>query len=527
MAKRLSDEELEKRLRGFYGYEQVEVPKIPVQQRERSFQEIMLGYTDEEALIEAQRCMQCQDPPCVKACPAHLDVPGYCKAITEGDLKRGLQIIIDTFPLPGTCGRVCYHPCTQVCLKGVEGQPIEIARLRRYLADRVSQKDLEYSIPPPTDKKVAIIGSGPASLTCAYHLRRRGHAVVVFEKDEKPGGTLRVIPDYRLPDRVLQEEIDVLSWLGIEIKTNTKIEGEGCIDKLLEEFDAVFIGTGVVGSWKLPIPGADLEGTLTGYELLRRLGLEEDVPLGKKIAIIGGGDVAMDAARTALRAAEEVHLIYRRSPEEMTADKHEVIELIQEASGQEIEHLEISLADRKRLSRIFEIFQQPKQLTMKEMVEIEADISKLLKRDAFERLSGKHKKLADLKVYLMTQPVRILGTHKVSGVECQRMELGPPDESGRRAPVPIAGSEFVIEADMVIFAIGQQIDYSWLGTNSGIQIAKNGQIIIDFDTMQTSRFRVFAGGDVARGPVNMIQAIADGQRAAKAIDRLLAGDGGP
>jgi len=228
-----------------------------------------------------------------------------------------------------------------------------------------------------------------------------------------------------------------------------------------------------------------------------------------------------------LRKADEVHLIYRRSPEEMTADKHEVIELIQEASGQTIEQLEISLADRKRLGSIVEMFQRPEQITMEKMIKLEDSISKMLKKDAFERLSGKHEKLAELKVYLMTQPVRILGTDKVSGLECQRMELGPPDESGRRAPVPIEGSEFVIEADTVIFSIGQQIDYSWLGTNSGIQMAKNGQIMINSDTLQTSRSRVYAGGDVARGPVNMIRAIADGQKAAKAIDRLLAGDGRP
>jgi len=512
-----SDEELEKRVKGLYDYQQVEVPKIPLKERDKGFQEIMLGYTDEEARLEAQRCMQCQDPPCVKACPAHLNVPGYCQAIVDGDLKRGLQIIMDTFPLPGSCGRICYAPCVDVCLKGVEGQPIEIPRLRRYLADRINQKELNYNIPKPTGKKVAVIGSGPASLTCAYHLLRRGHKAIVFEKNNKPGGTLNTIPEYRLPQKILQGEIDILRWLGVEIKTGQNIAGEGCIDKLLQEYDAVFIGAGAISSWKLDIPGKDLPGTMTGYEFLQRLDMGEAGLLGRSVAIIGAGDVAMDALRTAIRESERIYLIYRRSTEEMTASEGEVIEFGEEALLQELHPATLSLAEKKRKEMIKEIFSRPEPLTMERMVEIDKIVGKKLKKEIFSRLEGKTGKVT---VYFLAQPTRILGEDKVVGIECMRMGLGEPDESGRRRPAPIAGSEFTLAVGTVIFALGQKIESSWLGKTSGIELNKQGEIIVD-DNGLTTRAKVFAGGDAIRGPTSMIQAIADGKRAAETIDHLL------
>ncbi|MFQ6033497.1 MAG: FAD-dependent oxidoreductase [Candidatus Bipolaricaulia bacterium] len=363
-SERKSEAELAELVRGLYEYERVEEPKLPLKERFKDFPEIMRGYSDEEALAEATRCMQCQDAPCVQACPANLNVPGYCKAIVEGDLPRGLQIIMDTYPLPGSCGRVCFHPCTDVCLKGVEGEPINIPRLRRYLADKVDQRQLEYNIAPSTGKKVALIGSGPAGLTCAYHLLRYGHRVVVFEKDEKPGGTLNILPDYRLPNEVLQREVEVLEWLGVEIRTDSPISGEGCLDKLLEEYDAVFIGAGAIGSWKLDIPGKDLEGTMTALDYLRAVDRGESVPLGKSVAVIGGGDVAMDAVRTALRQMERVHFVYRRAPAEMPATGDEVIELGEEAALRELHHLEEAFAAEQRKRILDELKERYEHLTI-------------------------------------------------------------------------------------------------------------------------------------------------------------------
>ena len=520
---RLSDEELEKQVRRLYAYERVPEPKLPLsEERFRDFPEIALGYTDEQALAEAQRCMQCQDAPCVQACPANLNVPGYCQAIVDGDLKRGLQIIMDIYPLPGTCGRICPHPCTDACLKGVEGEPINIPRLRRYLADRVDQRDLEYNIPKPTGKKVALIGSGPASLTCAYHLLRRGHKVVVFEKEGKPGGTLNILPEYRLPNEVLQREIEVLKWLGVEIRTNTMIEGEGCLDELLKEYDAIFIGAGAIGSWKLDIPGKDLEGTMTALEYLRAVDRGEEVPLGESTAVIGGGDVAMDAVRTAMRQVKLVHFVYRRTPEEMPATGDEVVELGEEITLKELHHLEEMFAAQRRWEMLGELKRKYEHLTRERRRQIIRKVIREMKADLFAKVGEGNERV---QVHFLTQPVEVLGQNgRVSGLKCLRMKLGEPDESGRRRPVPIEGSEFVIPCDSVIFAIGENVESGWLGEHSGIEMKKRGEIIVDPETQATSRHRVYAGGDAVRGPATMIEAIADGKRAALAIDQLLRGE---
>jgi len=514
--KRLSDQALAERLQGLYRYEQVEVPQRPVEQWIQDYEEIVLGYTEEEAKVEALRCMQCQDPPCVKGCPAHLDVPGYIKAIVEGDYKRGLQIIMDTYPLPGTCGRICFHPCTDVCLKGVRGEPINIPRLRRFLADSVNQYDLDYEIPEPTGFKVAVVGSGPAGLTCAYHLRRKGHQVVVFEKDRKPGGTLNTIPDYRLPDHVLQEEIKVLEWLGIEIKTGSPIRGDGCIDRLLEEFDAVFIAIGAVSSDKPKLPGVELEGCITGLEYLRALDRGEELPY-RRIAIIGGGDVAMDALRTALRHGEVVHWIYRRSAEEMPASEGEVLELGEEVTLRDLREVERAFVQPFKQTTIREAKLKLLKLTFDERKKLSKELHKRVKAKLVEQLSAEGRKLV---VHLLTNPTRVLGEERVEGLELIRMRLGEPDASGRRRPEPVEGSEFTIEVDAVVFAIGQDVDSSWLGHGHGIELDKWGQFVVD-ERLRTSRERVFAGGDGVRGPSSMIEAIADGKRAAEAIDAML------
>jgi len=527
MVVKRSDAELEERVKGLYEYEQLEVAKLPLKDRGKGFSEIVLGYTDEEAFLEAQRCMQCQNPPCVVACPAHLNVPGYIKAIVKGDLKRGLQIIMDTYPLPGSCGRVCFHPCTDVCLKGVKGQPINIPRLRRYLADKVDQRELNYNIAPTTGKKVAIIGSGPAGLTVAYLLTRKGHKAVVFEKDGKPGGTLNIIPEYRLPEKVLQGEIDVLRWLGVEIRTGQKIEGEGCIDKLLQEYDAVFIGTGAISSWKLDIPGKDLAGTMTALDYLRAVDRGERIELGRNVAIIGGGNTAMDVLRTAMRQAEEIHFLYRRAAEQMPATGDEVIELGEEIILEEIHGLELALGAKNYQEILKKLHEEFEKLTPEKRKEAAKKVEEGIRKDVFNKLEDKgvpapaQRDGAKLTIHFLTQPNKILGDSKVTGIECLRMELGEPDESGRRRPIPVAGSEFVIPADTVIFAIGQGVESSWLGKASGIELKKWGEIIVDEKTGQTSKPQVFAGGDAVRGPSSMIEAIADGKRAAEAIDSLL------
>lgn len=513
---RLDEMSLARRLRGLYEYHQEEVLKLPVERRARSWEEIVQGYSDEGARIEALRCMQCQDPPCVKACPAHLDVPGYCQAIVDGDLKRGLKIILEAFPIPGTCGRICYHPCTDVCLKGVKGAPIEIPRLRRYIADRVDQKTFDFELPPPTGYTIAVIGSGPAGLSCAYHLRRQGHAVVIFEKDSKPGGTLNLIPDYRLPKEVLHREIAVLQErLGIEIRLNTPVAGEGCLDRLLAEFDAVFIGVGAVRP--RPIPGAELKGVYHGYEFLRRFAQGERDLLGRRVAIVGGGDVAMDSLRTALRLCDEVYLLYRRSPMEMPAGREEVIELTEEVLRHEWHHVALELTTQRRTERIRELFNRLELLTMERMAQLEHQIARELKAETFAKLD---KKIGNLTVQFLTHPVRVVGDGRVRGLELVRMALGEPDQSGRREPVPLKGSEFTIEVDTVIFSIGQEIDVSWLGERHGLKLEQGNRIVTDAH-YETSREWVFAGGDARRGPASMIEALADGRFAAEAIDRKL------
>lgn len=515
----MSQPELEERVRGLYEYERVEEPKLPLRKRLEGFPEIMQGYSDQEALAEAQRCMQCQDAPCVAACPANLDVPGYCKAIVDGDLKRGLQIIMDCYPLPGTCGRVCFHPCTDACLKGVCGQPINIPRVRRYLADKVDQHELDYDISPSTGKTIALIGSGPASLTCAYHLLRRGHQVVVLEKDEKPGGTLNILPDYRLPNEVLQKEVDVLKWLGVEIRTETTIAGEGCLDRLLEEYDAVFIGAGAIGSWKINIPGKDLEGTMTALDYLRAVDRGQEVSLGQSVAVIGGGDVAMDAVRTALRQVERVYFIYRRAPAEMPATGDEVIELGEEVALEELHHLEESFAAGHRRRILDSLKGEYEHLTIPRRQEAVKESVRRMKADLFGRVGQGGPQVA---IHFLTQPVEVLERDgRVAGLKCIRMELGEPDESGRRRPVPVEGSEFELPCDAVIFAIGENPESGWLGENSGVELKKWGEIVVDPQSQATHRQRVFAGGDGVRGPASMIEAIADGKRAALSIDRLL------
>ncbi len=512
---KLTDSELKERLQGHYEYEQLPERKVPPEER-MTFEELALGYDEDSVRAEADRCMQCQDPPCVKACPAHLNVPGYVQKIAEGDDKGALQTIMDTYPLPASCGRVCFHPCTDVCLRGVQGEPLNIPRLRRFVADKVSQYDLDYDIPESTGKRIACIGSGPASLSCAYHLRRRGHDVVVFESNEKPGGALNTIPDYRLPNDVLQEEVDVLRWLGVDVRTDEGVGGDGCIDALLKAYDAIFIGAGAVSSWKPGMPGIDLPGSITGLDFLRAADRGE-MPEFNRVAVIGGGDVAMDALRTSLRRAETVHWVYRRSAEQMPSTEDEVVELGEEVVLHDLDEIEDAFVDPYKENVLHEAREKLLHLTFEKRQEIEAEIDKGIKSRAVEainREADEHD--GKLVVQLLTNPTQLLGEDRVEGMELQRMELGPPDDSGRRKPQPVEGSEFVVDVDTVIWCIGQDVDSSWLPEDSGIELKKWGEVIAD-ETQRTSRERVFAGGDAVRGPSSMIDALADGIRAADEI----------
>ncbi len=511
----MSDEDLSQRLKGLYDYEQVEVPKIPESERLLDAAEVVTGYTDAQARVEALRCMQCQDPPCVDACPAHLDIPGYCEAIAEGDLDRGLEIVMEAFPIPGSCARVCYHPCTDVCLKGVEGMPIEIPRLRRYITDNTDQHAFDYAIPESTGKRIAVVGSGPAGLSCAYHLRRHGHHPVVYEQFDKAGGTLNTIPDYRLPDDVLQDEIEALREMGVAIQTDAPIAGDGCIDGLLGDHDAVFISAGAVKARDVPIEGANLDGVYHGYNLLRRLDAGESL-FGRKAAIIGGGDVAMDALRSALRVCEQIHLIYRRSPLEMPANPEEVFEMTEEVIQQGWHHLAVEISTERRVERFKQIFHSLESLTLDRMEEIEANLTREMKAETFDRLD---KRVGPLAVHFMANPTRVVddGQGRAGGLELARMELGEPDEDGRRRPVEIAGSEFTLDVDTVVFAIGQQIDADWLGSDHGLDLAPDNRITVD-ESYRASRAGVYAGGDAMRGPASMIEAMGDGRWAAEAID---------
>lgn len=516
--KLLSDEDLKRRLEGIYEYEQVPIPQRPPDGR-CNFEEIILGYSQGEARVEALRCLQCQDPPCVKACPAHLDVPGFLKAIAEGDERRGLQIIMDTYPLPGTCGRICFHPCTEVCLKNVKGVTLNIPRLRRYLADSTSQYDLDYAIPPSTGFKVAVIGSGPGGLTCAYRLHRKGHAITVFEKDDKPGGTLNILPAYRLPHELVQKEIKVLEWLGIGIKTNAFIEGDGCLDRLLEEFDAVFVSVGAIGSSKPKLLGADLPGSRTGLDYLREMERGHALPY-QRVAVVGGGNVAMDCLRTALRTSEVVHWVYRRGAEEMPTSDEELIELGEEIILRDLAAVEQAFVHPLRLNALREAKSKLLQMTFEERRRLQQSLQKKTKARVVEALSEQTQKSQHLVVHMLTDPVRVLGSERVEGMELKRMQLSEPDASGRRKPVPVEGSEFSIEVDVVIFAIGQNVESGWLGQSHGLNLDKSGQLVVAEDRA-TSRARVFAGGDAVRGPASMIEAIADGIRAAESIHAAL------
>jgi glutamate synthase (NADPH/NADH) small chain len=445
-------------------------PKVRI----RNFEEVPFGYTPEEAVSEAERCLQCKRAPCIQGCPVNINIPKFIREIREGDFRAAIRTIKETNNLPAICGRVCPQEtqCQAVCTLGKKYEPVAIGRLERFVADWEYEHGVELpEVGKPTGFRVAVVGSGPAGLTCAADLRRFGHEVTIFEALHEPGGVLMYgIPEFRLPKRIVRAEIENLLKMGVELKLNVVVGRTVTIDELFASgYHAVFVGSGAGLPKFLGIPGENLIGIYSANEFLTRVNLmraylfpEYDTPIkvGKRVAVVGGGNVAMDAARTALRlGAERVVVLYRRTEAEMPARREEV----------------------------------------------------------------HHAKEEGVEFEFLVNPVRFLDTGgKVSGVECIRMELGEPDESGRRRPIPIPNSNFVIPVDTVIVAIGNDPHPLVPRTTPGLATTKHGTIVAD-EEGRTSREGVFAGGDIVTGAATVISAMGAGKRAALAIHRYLLG----
>lgn len=440
--------------------------------RIRNFEEVPFGYTAEEAMAEAERCLQCKRAPCIQGCPVQIDIPKFIREIKAGDFRAAIRTIKETNQLPAVCGRVCPQEtqCQAMCTLGKKYEPVAIGRLERFVADWEYEEGVE--LPPvgePTGFRVAVVGSGPAGLTCAADLRRLGHEVTIFEALHEPGGVLMYgIPEFRLPKRIVRAEIENLLRLGVELRLNVVVGRTVTIDELFAQgYHAVFVGTGAGLPKFLGIPGENLIGIYSANEFLTRTNLmraylfpEYDTPIkiGRKVAVVGGGNVAMDAARTALRlGAEQVVVLYRRTEAEMPARREEI----------------------------------------------------------------HHAKEEGVEFHFLVNPVRFLGVDgRVEGVECIRMELGAPDSSGRPRPVPIPNSNFVIPVDTVIVAIGNDPHPLVPRTTPGLQVSPHGTILADADG-RTSREGVFAGGDIVTGAATVISAMGAGKRAARAIHQYL------
>jgi glutamate synthase (NADPH/NADH) small chain len=425
-------------------------------ERIQNFDEVPLGYTKEEAIEEAQRCLACKKAGCDEACPLHCCPAEYIAFIEQGDFDKALSQILVYNPFPSTCGRVCVHYCEEKCLVAKKGTALAIAWLKRAATD---YGQASVSTGKPTGKKVAVIGAGPAGFTVAFECAKAGHGVTIFEALSSPGGMLWTgIPEYRLPSEALDKDIQRILDLGVELRVNSPISSERQVLDLLDEYDAVFIGIGAHQPRWMGIEGEDLEGVVHVVDFLRDVNLGQDVKVGEKTAVIGGGSSAMDAVRTARRLGADAFIVYRRAREQMPADEAEIEEAEEEG----------------------------------------------------------------IVFNFLTNPKRILGEDgKITGLECLRMELGEPDESGRRRPIPVEGSEFVIECDMMIQAISQQPDISWLNDASKFETTRWCTFEVEAETFETSVPGVFAAGDDVSGPATIVEAIAGAQKAAQAILKRL------
>ena len=453
--------------------------KVPVREqdpkvRATNFEEVCLGYNKEEAEKEALRCLNCKNPRCVEGCPVAINIPGFITKVKEGDVKAAYDVISESSALPAICGRVCPQEsqCEGKCVRGIKGEPVSIGKLERYVADTAREMGIKpQGATEKKGKKVAVIGSGPSGLTCAGDLAKMGYDVKIFEALHKAGGVLVYgIPEFRLPkERVVQEEIENVKSLGVEIETDCVIGKSTTIDALLTEegYDAVFVGSGAGLPRFMHIPGEQAMGVFSANEYLTRSNLmgafssKSRTPImhAKKAVIVGGGNVAMDAARTALRLGAETHIVYRRSEKELPA------------RAEEVEHA-------KQEGIIFN---------------------------------------------LLTNPVEIHADEKgwVKSITCIRMGLGEPDESGRRRPVEIPGSEFEIECDCVIMSLGTSPNPLISSTTKGLEINRRKCIVANEENGQTSKEGVFAGGDAVTGAATVILAMGAGKAAAKGIDEYL------
>ena len=453
--------------------------RVPIKEqdpkeRAANFEEVCLGYSAEEAQGEATRCLNCKNARCITGCPVAIDIPAFIKEVKDGNFEEASRIISAASSLPAVCGRVCPQEtqCEGQCIRGIKGDPVSIGKLERFVADWARENGIKPEVPAvKKDKKVAVIGSGPAGLTCAGELARMGYDVTIFEALHEPGGVLVYgIPEFRLPKKkVVAEEIENVKALGVKIETNVIIGKSVTIDELMENegYDAVFIGSGAGLPKFMGIPGETANGVFSANEYLTRSNLmkafddDYDTPIkpGKKVAVVGGGNVAMDAARTALRLGADVTVVYRRSEEELPARVEEV----------------------------------------------------------------HHAKEEGIKFNLLTNPTEILVDENgwVRGMTCVKMELGEPDESGRRSPVVIEGSEFEIELDTVIMSLGTSPNPLISSTTKGLEVNKRKCIVAEEEFGKTSKEGVYAGGDAVTGAATVILAMGAGKAAAKGIDEYL------
>jgi len=451
----------------------VVMPEQDPNVRNKNFSEVALGYTKEMAMEEAARCLNCKHKPCMDGCPVNVPIPGFIEKVAEGDFEAAYEIITSENALPAICGRVCpqENQCEGKCVRAIKGEAVAIGRLERFVADY----HMANSTPATTDiekngKKVAVVGSGPAGITCAGELIKKGYEVTVFEALHKAGGVLSYgIPEFRLPKDLVAKEIETVEKLGVKIETNVIVGRSVTIDELIADgYEAVFVGSGAGLPRFLNIPGENLLGVYSANEFLTRVNLMKaykfpeaptPVKVGKKVAVVGAGNVAMDAARTAKRlGAEEVYIVYRRSEEELPARAEEV----------------------------------------------------------------HHAKEEGIIFKLLNNPCAIHGEDGwVTGMEVIKQELGEPDESGRRSPQPVEGSNYIIDVDTVVIAIGQSPNPLIRQTTPGLDVQRWGGIIVEEDTMKTSKEGVYAGGDTVTGAATVILAMGAGKKAAKAIDEYL------
>ena len=457
--------------------------KVPVREqdpkvRATNFEEVCLGYNEEEARAEASRCLKCKNPKCVGGCPVSIDIPGFIKEVQEGNYEEAAKVIAKSSALPAVCGRVCPQEsqCEGQCIRGIKGEPISIGKLERFVADWSRENGFVPAAPEKTNgRKVAVIGSGPSGVTCAGDLAKMGYEVTIFEALHEPGGVLTYgIPEFRLPkEGVVQPEIDNVRKLGVKIETDVIIGKSVTIDELLDEegFEAVFIGSGARLPMFMGIPGENANGVFSANEYLTRSNLmkafrdDYDTPIvaGKKVAVVGGGNVAMDAARTALRLGADVHIVYRRSEAELPARAEEV----------------------------------------------------------------HHAKEEGIIFNLLTNPIEILTDDNgwVNGMKCIKMELGEPDASGRRRPVAIEGSEFVIEVDTVIMSLGTSPNPLISATTRGLETNRRKCIVAEESNGKTTKEGVYAGGDAVTGAATVILAMEAGRAGARGIHEYLSGQG--